>query len=97
MTAIRKAVAVLNPHLPTIGYDEMNESTLEVIPRPEGSSDVAPERAQVLSDMELYTSGFPCPTCMTAICWFRISVVYYACSAADTLESGIQGMVVESE
>lgn len=75
----------------------MNESTLEMIPRPVGSSDVAPERAQMLSDMELYTSGFPCPTCMTAIYWSRISVVYYACSEADTLESGIQGIIVESE
>lgn len=88
VTAIRKAVAVLNPHAPTIGYEEMNESTLKLIPRPEGSSDVVPERAQMLSGMELYTSGFPCPMCMSAIYWARISTVYYACSAADTLEIG---------
>ena len=38
--------------------------------------------------MELYTSGFPCPMCMSAIYWARIERVYYACSAEDTREIG---------
>ena len=88
VSAIRKAVAVLNPYAPSIAESEQGESTLALVPREEGSPDVVPERARMLLGMELYTSGFPCPMCMSAIYWSRIGKVYYACSAEDTREIG---------
>ena len=88
VTAIRKAVATLNPYAPSIAESEQNESTLTLIPRPADSPDPVPERARMLDGMELYTSGFPCPMCMSATYWARIAKVYFACSAEDTREIG---------
>lgn len=88
VSAIRKAVAVLNPYAPSIAESEQGESTLALVPPQSGSPDVVPARARMLMGMELYTSGFPCPMCMSAIYWSRISRVYYACSAEDTREIG---------
>lgn len=88
VTAIRKAVAALNPYAPLISVDDQNESTLALVEKPEGSPDVVPERSRMLMGMDLYTSGFPCPMCMSAIYWSRINNVYYACSAEDTREIG---------
>jgi guanine deaminase len=76
--AIRKAVAALNHEAPSIAPDRRNGSTLELIPRPEGSSDPEPRRARMLIGHEIYVSGVPCPMCMGAIYWARIDAVYYA-------------------
>jgi guanine deaminase len=54
---IRKAVAALNPEAPTIAPDRRKESTLELIPRPEGSPDPVPERAKML--VGLCTTSHP--------------------------------------
>lgn len=86
--AIRKAVAVLNPYAPSVAADEVNLSTLTLIPRAEGSPDPLPERAQMLSGFEIYASGFPCPMCMGAIYWARISRLYFACNVEDTRRIG---------
>lgn len=51
---------------------------LEVVPRPEGSDDPAPERARMLLGATLYASGAPCPMCMSAIYWARIGTVWFA-------------------
>jgi guanine deaminase len=75
---IRKAVAALNPEAPSIATDHRNESTLELVPRPEGSPDPVPERAKMLMGHEIYISGAPCPMCMSAIYWARIDAVYFA-------------------
>jgi guanine deaminase len=75
---IRKAVAALNPGAPSIAKDHQNESTLELIPRPEGSPDPLPKRAKMLVGHEIYISGAPCPMCMSAIYWARIDAVYFA-------------------
>ena len=36
-----------------------------------------------LSGCELYTSCEPCPMCLSAIYWSRISTVYYGCTKDD--------------
>ena len=77
--AIRNAVRILNPHAPTIPEEHRNEAHLELVPRPEGSADPAPERARMLMGYELYTTGAPCPMCMGAIYWARLDRVYYSC------------------
>src|SRR4029077_10067775 len=37
------------------------EGNLKMIPRPEGSPDPVPERAQMLKGCDLYVNGAPCP------------------------------------
>jgi tRNA(Arg) A34 adenosine deaminase TadA len=46
-------------------------------PRPEGSPDPVPERAQMLKSRDLYVNGAPCPMCLSAIDWARIDRVYF--------------------
>jgi guanine deaminase len=85
--AIRKAAQVLNAQAPSIAKDFQNASTLELVPRPEGSPDPVPERARMLMGMSIYISGAPCPMCMSAIYWARIDTVRFACDLEAT--SGI--------
>ncbi|GAA0499010.1 nucleoside deaminase [Streptomyces stramineus] len=86
--AIRKAVQHLNPEAPTIAAEHRDQSTLELVPRAEGSPDPEPERARMLLGCSLYVSGAPCPMCMSAIYWSRIDAVYFSCSAEDTRRIG---------
>ncbi|CAM2877018.1 nucleoside deaminase [Prescottella defluvii] len=86
--AIRKAVQVLNARAPSIGAEHLDESTLTLVPRPEGSPDKVPERARMLMGMEIYTSGAPCPMCMSAIYWSRLDAVYFASDFAATTAIG---------
>ena len=86
--AIHKAVAILNPEAPSIAEEHQNQNTLKLIPRPEGSPDVVPERARMLMGCALYTSGAPCPMCMSAIYWSRIDTVYYSRDWKATQEIG---------
>src|SRR5947199_6399322 len=44
---IRKAVAALNPEAPSIASDHVNESTLELVPKPKGSPDPVDDRAKM--------------------------------------------------
>jgi tRNA(Arg) A34 adenosine deaminase TadA len=86
--AIRKAIAVLNPHTPSISPTQVNTSTLELVPRGPGSQDPAPLRARMLSGLEIYANGFPCPMCMGAIYWARLDALYFACDVTDSAEIG---------
>ncbi|MGX9787680.1 nucleoside deaminase [Mycobacterium sp. MMS18-G62] len=86
--AIRAASFILNPEAPSIAADRVNQSLLELVPRPEGSTDPAPERAKMLMGHDLYTSGAPCPMCMSAIYWARIDAVYFASDLEATREIG---------
>ncbi|ABW10522.1 CMP/dCMP deaminase zinc-binding [Parafrankia sp. EAN1pec] len=86
--SIRKAIQVLNPEGPTIAPEEQDLATLELVPRPEGSPDRVPKRAKMLMGYSIYTAGIPCPMCMSAIYWSRISDVYYANDLAATQRIG---------
>ncbi|NKS26689.1 nucleoside deaminase [Rhodococcus hoagii] len=86
--AIRKAVQVLNAAAPSISREHVDESTLKLVPRPEGSPDRVPERARMLMGMEIYTCGAPCPMCMSAIYWSRLDAVYFASDLAATSHIG---------
>lgn len=43
-----------------------------------------------LSGCELYTTGEPCPMCMSAILWANIEKVYYGCNIKDTEDIGFR-------
>ena len=43
-----------------------------------------------LSGCELYTTGEPCPMCMSAILWANIDKVYYGCNIIDTENIGFR-------
>ncbi|MFF4922694.1 nucleoside deaminase [Kitasatospora sp. NPDC001261] len=84
--AIRKAIQVLNPEAPSIAVNRQNESTLELIPSE--PSDKEPFRARMLKGCEIYTSGQPCPMCMSAIYWSRCDAVYFSRNLDETAEIG---------
>ncbi|MEW1654713.1 nucleoside deaminase [Streptomyces sp. NPDC093707] len=86
--AIRKAIQLLNPDAPSVSEVRQNAYTLELVPRPEGSPDQLPERARMLQGCSIYTSGAPCPMCMSAIYWSRIDAVYFSCDWQATEEIG---------
>jgi len=44
-----------------------------------------------LSGCALYTTGFPCPMCMSATLWAKISEVYYGCMLGDNMRIGFRG------
>src|ERR1700740_235387 len=50
-----------------------------------------------LKDCELYTSCEPCPMCLGAIYWARLSRVYFANSAEDAAKVGFDDSLIYSE
>jgi len=87
VTAIMDASARLNPKA-LLGSGDYAGTTLELIPRPPGSPDRVPARAQMLKGCEIYVNGAPCPMCMSAIYWSRIDRVYFGASLDDTSAIG---------
>ena len=43
-----------------------------------------------LSGCEIYTTGEPCPMCMSAILWANIDKIFYGCNIQDTEEIGFR-------
>jgi tRNA(Arg) A34 adenosine deaminase TadA len=87
VTAIIDASQRLNPKY-CLGSDYSAGTILEMIPKPEGSPDVVPERAAMLYGCEIYINGAPCPMCMSAIYWSRIGTVYFGASLEETKAIG---------
>jgi guanine deaminase len=87
VTAIIDASEKLNPKA-LLGSNYGPGTILDMIPRQPGSPDKAPERAKMLIGTEIYVNGAPCPMCMSAILWSRISHVYFAASLEDTSKIG---------
>jgi guanine deaminase len=50
-----------------------------------------------LKDCELYTSCEPCPMCLGAIYWARLSRVYYGNFAEDAAEAGFDDSLIYRE
>ena len=50
-----------------------------------------------LDDCEIYTSCEPCPMCLAAIYWARISVVYYANTKEDAAKIGFDDHYIYTE
>lgn len=50
-----------------------------------------------LKDCELYTSCEPCPMCLGAIYWARLSRVYFAAAAADASKIGFDDSAIYHE
>jgi guanine deaminase len=50
-----------------------------------------------LLDCELYTSCEPCPMCLGAVYWARISRIYFANSAEDAAKIGFDDSLIYSE
>ena len=50
-----------------------------------------------LSDCEMYTSCEPCPMCLGAIYWARLSAVYYANTQADAARAGFDDSFIYDE
>ena len=48
-------------------------------------------------DCELYTSCEPCPMCLGAIYWARLSRVYFASTAEDAAKAGFDDSFIYSE
>ena len=43
-----------------------------------------------LKGCELYTTGYPCPMCLSAIIWANIDKVYYGCNCKDAEAIGFR-------
>ena len=50
-----------------------------------------------LTDCEIYTSCEPCPMCLSAIYWARISRVYYANTRNDAADIGFDDSLIYDE
>jgi len=50
-----------------------------------------------LKDCEIYTSCEPCPMCLGAIYWARLSRVYYASLAGDAVQAGFDDSLIYGE
>ena len=50
-----------------------------------------------LKDSELYTSCEPCPMCLGAIYWARLSRIYFASTAEDAAKAGFDDSFIYGE
>lgn len=96
MEAIRKAVQVLTPCSPTIAPGHLDDATLALATAGE-SVPGAPRRARMLSGMEIYSTGQPCPMCMAAIYWARLDACYFACGAESARRIGFDDVFISEE
>ena len=79
------AVIVKDGHVVSTGHNEVLSSS-----DPTAHAEIlAVRRASAklenfdLSGCEIYVNGVPCPMCMGAIFWSRVSKLYYACLPQD--------------
>ena len=51
------------------------------------------EKTHDLTGCEIYTTCYPCPMCLGAIIWARISKVYYGCTMEEAASIGFDDKV----
>jgi len=95
--AIRKAVQVLNPNAPSVSVTRQNESTLELTSAKGPASAVASRRARMLTGLEIYSTGQPCPMCMGAIYWAQLDGCYFGCDLEMTRKIGFDDSFLYEE
>ena len=54
-------------------------------------------KAFSLKDCELYTSGEPCPMCLSAIYWARVGRVFYGFSVQDAADVGFDDRFIYAQ
>ena len=50
-----------------------------------------------LSGCEMYATSYPCPMCLGAIYWARLSRLYFAATRADAAEAGFDDLLIYQE
>ena len=95
--AIRKAIVVLNGDSPTIPKSRRGLSTLALTPLREADPHAPSSRARMLSGLEIYSTGQPCPMCLGAIYWARLEACYFACDVEMTKAIGFDDSFLYDE
>ena len=48
-----------------------------------------------LSGCEIYTTGYPCPMCLSAMLWANVKKFYYGCTIEDNEDIGFRDNIFE--
>ena len=79
-----------------------NKVTIKIDPTAHAEVDVIRKAAKVLNDFdlsgcELYTSCEPCPMCLSAVYWSKISRIYFGNTKKDAAKIGFRDDFIYKE